>query len=171
MKRFMYILVVVSILVCLCSCGNNTKDVESPALFYYKRSAVSFFSEESVIDAEVRETINYGDDMFSLLNAYLAGPESEQFSSTFPANTSVKEISHNENAYTIKLSEHFSELCGLDLSIAVSCITRTVSNITQCDQVEIQIENPGANAFTKYVMSTEDICTFDSVMLKDYIDS
>ena len=71
MKRFMYILVVVSILACLCSCANNTEDFESPALFYYKRSAISFFSEESVIDAEVRETANYGEDMLCVLNILL----------------------------------------------------------------------------------------------------
>lgn len=171
MKHKFCLILTIMTMVLLFGCKNNAEDFESPVHFYYKCNPISFFTNESVIDVEIRETKDYNKNTLSILNAYMAGPISDQVISPFPTDARIEEIARKDSTFVLLLNSSFSELTGVDLSIACACITKTVASLTSCERVEIQIKDSASTSITTITMSADDIYTFDSAARNNQDDS
>lgn len=159
MKRILCILLCLCCVLCGCNRGIETP--KSPVSFYYLRNDFSYGNKDLVIGMELRESFGHEDDYVYLLNLYLLGPNSENLDKMFPVGSSVVEISQEENAVTVTLSDAFAQLSGINLSAACVCLTKTVCALTGCAQVTIQAQ-------TLLLDSSKSITmTDDSGLLQD----
>ena len=131
------------LLFLLCTCillvgcnpqtGSNTN-------FYYLSQA-SYDSPQGNIGHELckdkADPLAYNE----LLNSYLSGPRSNDFTNPFPAETQLISITLEQETATIVLSDHVAELTGIDLTLACTCISLTVKDMTGCANVQIRAQN------------------------------
>lgn len=132
MKR-MFCIVLILLLLCA-GCGLYGKSPDS-VTFYYPRTEILYGAEDGVIAQEERDVSGYTEDLNALLNLYLQGPADENLAFPFPAGTRLLEVSGNGDLLTISLSEEFSNLEGLDLTIASACIGSTCFGLTDVQQI------------------------------------
>lgn len=137
MKRMISLLLA---LVCICGiagCAAETPP-ESPVAFYYRCSEIGLGAPEGVMQAEQRDAAGHEDEYEYLLNIYVKGPKSSHLAPTFPLGTKILRFSLENNRASITLSDNFSILTGMDLTVACVCLTRTVIEMTGCEQVTLR---------------------------------
>ena len=153
MKRILATLLLISLLLSLCACSNQ-KEIR----FYYTRSEILYGHTDGVISSEIRDVSGHEGDLSYLLMLYLEGPHADYLSSPFPKGTALSQMEMQDGHMTIVLSEPFSQLQGLDLTLACSCIANTCFSISHCEAVTVQSDSTGVPAIT---------LTRDSVALVD----
>lgn len=137
MKHRISLILIISILLCLCSCAKDTRPAKSPVNFYYLGKEISYDGESEILLSEEREGAGYEADVEGLLTQYLKGPISESLRSPFPANVSVSRYATTANFVILELSDEFAQLTGIDLTVACACLSRTLFDLTQLDQILI----------------------------------
>lgn len=140
MKKGIILLLVVAQLLSLIGCGKqqgNAADGIS-VQFYYEVQNTQQLDVESVVAAESRTVDAY--TLQELLDQYLAGPESEELCSPFPAGTRVLDIVSDENGLTLKMSGEFFTLMGVEMSVAGCCIAKTVCEYASVPSVMLTDE-------------------------------
>lgn len=126
MKKALIFLLLTAQLLLLFGCGvrqNDSQEDVSVEFFYAVRDADSL-NLESVVVSEVRQ-LEF-DTLQELLERYLAGPESEELISPFPADTQIQEIRMEDSSLTLIMSGEFFTLMGVEMSVAGCCIAKTV---------------------------------------------
>lgn len=147
LKKRVSLLLVFFLLIGVCGCAQP--QMTCPGSFYYKCAQPQFGTPDSVIRAEQRELAEVHDDMTEMLELYLLGPQDPELVSPFPRNTHVMDASIADQTMYITLSKEFSQLSGVDLTIACGCLTRTAAALFPIEQVQFQIDgNPAEAAFT-----------------------
>ena len=165
MKRFTSFLLIFSILFCFWGCTKVTPAPTKPVRFYYPAADVIYDGKTPLIQAEVRESAGYENDVTGLLNLYLHGPTSEALRSPFPGRVTVSRYSSTANTAVLELSAEFSHLVGIDLTVACACIAYTLFDLTQLDRVQIcatDVQLDGQSSITLerddiYFVDTQDI--------------
>ena len=135
MKKPLAIILIVLLLLSLSGC--KSKDAVQ---FYYPRKEI-LYGPGGVITSDARDISHPADDLAYLLTLYLEGPIDQDLYSPFPDGTAVNRLKLQEGCLTISLSEHFSDLEGLDYTIACTCIALTCFSLTEVESVEITSEN------------------------------
>ena len=161
MKRFTAAILIFSFVLILCGCSSQ-RNVTEPVSFYYCTSPVDYNSPEGVISAEVRDKCDCGDDLLTLLNSYILGPETDDFSSPFPAGTRVLSVTVNDSTAEICLNDVFTALSGHTLTVASICICKTVMDVTGCNTFHIQTQTQDLDI----EMSGEDFIFLDDYTLQ-----
>lgn len=159
MKKWICLFLILSLLLPLFGCAQPTDGFENPISFYYRRKDVSFSTTDGVISADIREAGNM--DYISLLALYFRGPENSQLQRTFPEGTALKSIQIDGNHVFITLSDVFSTLTELDLSIACACLTRTVCEMTGTTQLTVRTENGLLDGNKTIQMSLKNVVLLD----------
>ena len=163
MKRIL-ILILVLLLIPMTGCQrSSTQEVETPVTLYYKRAQPTHGAADSVIAATVIEGKGHEDDYYYLLSWYLKGSDDPLFARTFPRGTTL--ISFKPDAFTAKivLGDRISSLTGMDLTIACVCLTRTVVEMTGCQEVIISANTTKLNGEKYITLSADSYLLIDSV--------
>lgn len=162
MKPYLCLILSVALLLCCVGCKSENREIIDPVSFYYRVRTDNQERVSSMIDYEIRETTGFSDDMIGLLNVYLQGPESSAFISPFPADVFVVSYETDHANVVITLCSEFSQLSGVNLSIACACITMTVSELTNCEQVSIIAEDALLDGSNMITMHRNDLLLFDT---------
>lgn len=103
--------------------------------FYYLRSEYVYGVEDGVIASETRDIAMQ--DIGYLLELYLKGPQNETLVSPFPRNTRLISTHMQEGVLSLELSEEFTTLEDMDLTLAAGCIASTCFSLTDAQSVRI----------------------------------
>ena len=136
MKRIQFTVIAVLLLVLFCSCGNRS-DFRAPVNFYYCTDPIDYNTSTAVVSPEGREGFGYTEDPKALLDLYLQGPVSDGFRSPFPKGVYVDSIDCADAIVHLSLNSSFSQLSGSDLTLACTCVSMTVFDMTDCEAVRI----------------------------------
>lgn len=155
MKKWISMLLLLSVLLLMSACGSPS--LKDPGNFYYKRYEQSYGAADSVIRAEQRELKDIRHDIGAVLELYFQGPLDRDLASPFPQNTTVVKWTFVDNTLLLTLSGEFAELSGIDLTIACSCIAKTVMELTPVQRINFQAENALLNGEQSISMSTRNL--------------
>ena len=161
MKRFICLLLALVTVCSLWACRKETEEFVHPVQFYYYRTEPTHGAQDSYIAPETREAGIHHKDLAYLLDLYLKGPASAEFSSPFPAGTTLIRTSLANNTLTITLSDDFAQLSGIDLSVACACLTKTGMTLSGAARIEIQAQNALLDGKEKISMSKTDLILLD----------
>lgn len=150
-------------LLFLCGCGRNKENIQMPVSFYYPNADISYNSDDAVLSAEIREGTEYKDDLCGLLNLYLVGPISDEFVSPFPTDTAVVSAVLADSTLTVELSESFTELKGLDLTLASACLAKTAIALTECVSVKLYVNGAKMDGNAYITLEANDLLLMDNV--------
>ena len=127
------------ILFMVSGCGTSARYTN--IAFYYSYNEMSFGSDDQAIGYE--ERIIHADslDYDVIMAEYLEGPQSADLKSPFPKDTEIISIIVDQQIAYIVMSDNFSDLTGIELTLACACISLTTEKITGCAQVQISTEN------------------------------
>ena len=163
MKKLLSIILLLCVFIQLSACGDNdTGELHGAADFYYLTEEVTYHSENGLIASEKRDANNYYDDLSTLLNQYLQGPDKTGLVSPFPENTTVSEITHNNGILSIELSKEFGQINGYDLSVACACLTLTVQQFVTVNLVQISAEGVDLDGNKYITMNTDSLLLIDN---------
>lgn len=157
MKKQLLVLLCVLLLLSGCS---QAAPYEKPVEFYYCADSYSYETGTAAIVSETRE----GADMHSLeetLRAYLAGPESEELVSPFPAGLKLVAVRQEGNTVFATFSKELAQLTNLSLSMACGCITMTCLGLTDAEQVTIEVEDSLLNGQKSITMDRNSLLLTD----------
>ena len=125
----------------LTGCGPRRENqIDSPYTYYYRAAQVDYTAEDGVIRGEKREISGHEGDLVWILEDYFQGPQGEDLTSPFPKDLWVMDCQIKEKTVFLKLSQGFSNLSGIELSVAAACIAKTLFGIEGVDSVSITVE-------------------------------
>ncbi len=141
MKKAITILLIFACVFSLFGCDADQEELKKPVTVYYKRAQMGYGASDSVIATYALEAVGHETDTTFLFQEYLHGPDSSDFSTTFPSGTAL--ISYQLEGLTAKvvLSDQFATLTGIDLSVACACLSKTIMSLTDCREVIIRAEH------------------------------
>lgn len=137
MKKLLSILLAVCCCLGILGCSQKDKAPENSATVYLKREKPVFGAADGVIAPVYMDISGQSQDPAQLLGKYLRGVPGEGFVSPFPKGLFL--ISFKLEGLTAKviLSDGIAELTGMDLTVALTCLTQTVMSLTGCREVII----------------------------------
>lgn len=139
MKRV--IILILSLLLLLGGCYRE-EPIDKPVVFYFlpmePMAEEDFHHDVPYIRPEVRDGSLLGSSVVSILSTYLRGPSADSnLRSPFPSGSYLYTFSHDGNQLQITMEGAFTELTGLDLSIACACLSKTAMELTGASTVYI----------------------------------
>ena len=140
MKKVFALLLALALLMTGCHGTEEAEKIRSPYTYYYKASEVDYNREDGVIRGEVREIQGHEGDLLWILEDYFQGPKQENLVSPFPKDLAVLDCQVREGVAFLKLSEEFSNLSGIELSVASACIAHTLFGQEDISAVSISVE-------------------------------
>ncbi len=159
MKRIIIAFLALMLLV-LCGCANQSETIQQPVNFYYHNNLSSSENFDRIIVAEVREGAQYSNE--ELIVQYLRGPNNDELVNPFPHDISLISLTVDAKRVVITLSDTFSQLNGIDMTLACSCLGATLFDFYDCQTVEIISEGLFINGKSSIVLQREDLVFFDS---------
>lgn len=162
MKKFLCIALVIILSASFFACNKTDANIRNPVLYYYRTRDLQYGVENGVITAEVRERFGHEEDYTYLVEQYLNGPMSSECISPFPAGTSLEQIDFLKDKVLITLSSHISLLSGSELTIACTCLAKTLLEMTGMKEVRISSKNDLIDGQEYISIATEDIVLLDS---------
>ena len=159
MRKVLFIFL--AVLMLLTGCTPAAQKTQAPVSFYYIRAEFDYNSADGVIAAELRESINCA-DVNEILELYFRGPDDETLQLPFPTSTELISVELKDNTAVITLTDNFSGLTGMNLTLACACITHTVINLTGATQVAIKAQTRKLNGQETIIMTLEDLLLIDS---------
>lgn len=161
MKRLICLLLAVIILTSFFGCTKKNDEMINPVKTFYCKNDVEYNTDDGVLDSEVRELADYKNNLLKFMNQYLKGPESEDLYAPFPAGSRILELTRSGKSAYVILSTHFSLLSGFELIVSCACISRTIMDITGCQEVRLHIDG------TQEIESAEIVMSWDKLLLVD----
>ena len=136
MKRTVLFLLLFCLILPLCGCtGDDTDNIT----FYYLRTqeSISYGARDAVIAPVVREVSEQNSGLNYLLRMYLSSPLPENYRSPFPSGTYLINAVREENTLVVELSEDFSTLEDIHLSLAAACLCATCFDLSNAETLRI----------------------------------
>lgn len=158
MRKIAIILLVICLILSMAACAAK-EQLQEPVSFYYCKAELSYDGADSVIASEQRESA--GRTLEALLNEYLSGPKASEFLNTFPADTALVSFSQNDSGALIVLNDSFAKLTGMELTIASSCITMTVMELTGAPAVTIRAQTAMLDGMPQITMDKTTLLLVD----------
>ena len=112
--------------------------------------------------AEPRESFGHEEDYTYLVEQYLGGPISSECISPFPAGTSLEQLDFLKDKVLITLSSHISLLSGSELTIACTCLAKTLLEMTDMKEIRISSKDDLLDGKEYIVIAADDIVLTDS---------
>ena len=135
MRRIFCLLTAICCMLGLIGCSAQNAAPEDSIAVYYRKATPVYGTDDGMIASGRMDLTNHTGDYVYLLEQYLRSSPGEEFADTFPDGTSV--INFQLEALTAKvvLNSRITQLSGMDLTIALTCLTRTVMDLTGCHEV------------------------------------
>ena len=137
MKKLIACLLIFNLLLPFSGCAKSK--VQVPGTFYYRRSEITYGGSDGVIAAEIRELSGMKGNLNAILTEYLKGPQTFGLESPFPRDTKVEHWSLDNGTLLLTMSQSFAAISGVELTIACTCITRTMLELLDITQVQFQV--------------------------------
>lgn len=161
MKKIMCILLF-SVVILLAGCSNAANTHSDKVYnFYYCASPLSFGREESVVVAEKRTLEGQIISPEYIINDYLKGPVSIDLASPFPEGLYAESVSLADNRIQISMSNIYSELNGMDLTLANICLSKTMQELANVDYVYISYLNNATGKRSTITIGPDSYLLFD----------
>lgn len=157
MKRLIGLILLLSSLFCFSACNEAP---EKPVNFYYPVSAESYAKTGCVFGKEVREAAGAPDDSY-LISKYLKGPNDPTLMSPYPAGTKLIALKMDGDILTITLTDRFSTLSGLELTLACASLSMTCMELTGAKTVQIQTQSQTLDGAQQIIMSNDNLLFID----------
>lgn len=167
MKRLGYIILCVFLMFSTIACNHNEENIQEPAQFYYCTSEDNSTSVQPVISHEIREIKQCEKDIYQILELYLSGPQSDHLVSPFPAGVQLISVQQDDNKVFILLSPTFSQLTGFDLSVACACLSLTIFDLTEYDDISIRAHENLLDGSESIDLSREDLLLTDDTLIQE----
>lgn len=167
MKKTICVILTCTLLL-LTGCTRAEKSFESPSDFYYRVTDPVYGAKTGIIVAEEHETADCGQDLLCLLKCYMEGPYSPDLKLPTPAPaSSVYPVSATQEAAHISVyfSPGFARLTGIDLAVACSCISKTLFDYTDAEEVEFFVEDFTLDGNPSVLIRRDSIITLDESTL------
>lgn len=155
-----YLTAIFAMLLFISGCISPATEYEKPVQFYYCAVESGYDVDSTAIQSETRECAASG-SIEAILNTYLSGPQHEGLRSPFPAAMKLISFTQTESVASITLSEDFSSLAKLELTLACGCIAMTVLGLTDVETVNISAENALLNGQQTITMNAETLQLLD----------
>ncbi len=149
MKRFLCFLLMFPLLA-----GCVPQQTEQPGTFYYLRQETVFSGTNGVIAPEER---GLTDDLLELVNQYCEGPLDSHLRSPLPPNCRVLSVELGNDALSLHFDERLSQLSGIELTLAASCLARTFLNLTGAKKLHLTAENARLNGRRVVTLTLEEL--------------
>ena len=138
MKLKLSIILFICFCMILCGCNQNTGN--NDFRFYFCQEP-NYDSAQGLVMHEVRQ-VYYDRLAYSeIISVYLNGPKSRNLKNPFPSGTMLIDFSTEQQTAHVVLSDHLSTLTGIDLTMACTCLSLTVKDLTGCTEIQISAEN------------------------------
>lgn len=171
MKRLLALLLMLTLLVGITACRENSEPVLQPINFYYISDPFTYGSAEGLIRAQIADAAHYNGSLLETLNGYLAGPNEAGYGHTFPTGSQVYQIDLvNETAY-LQMNNAFARLKGIDLTVACACLTMTVMELTGSKSVNISTLSIPLDGNASITMSKDTILLITTQQSENEVNS
>lgn len=137
MRRILSLLTAVCLLLGLTACGDGKKS-DGLEIYYAVRDGGGYDQAgvQSEIWTDVPDTVTI-DDLFPRL---LTAPEDGERYVVFPSTVRLLGWTLEEGLLTVDLSESYSELSGISLTLADYCLVLTAAQLDGVERVCITVE-------------------------------
>lgn len=155
------------ILILSLSLAGCESDLNEPANFYYPRKSdtIHFGTSDGLITMEPREVAGHSGDLRYILSLYLLGPLDSDLDSPFPDGTTLEDIDVAAGILTITLSDSFSQLSGMDLTIACACLSSTCFELIDVAQVTILSPKTELHSQVEITLDRNSLTLLDTLPL------
>ena len=161
MKKLGILILCAILVLSLSACNQKNADIQEPVNFYYCRDEITYNTPDAVIRAEVHEGAGFLEDPEKMLRSYLLGPNSHNYVSLIPTNTTPVSVEITEGVAYVKFSDEFSKLSGMKLTTACSCIALTLSEYSGVNAVHISAETELLDNKDEIIITASDIILLD----------
>lgn len=154
--RMISLLLLIAICMTVTGCQKQAESIKTPVVFYYVRAEFDHGNDNSVICGETRESADFKGNLIELLNGYLQGPQSEDLLTPFPSGTSITNYVVDNTTAILTVTDHLTQISGMDLTVACACLSKTVIELTGIESVKIQAKTKelGSNEYIYMDMNT-----------------
>lgn len=162
MKKIQCILLVLCCLSGLIGCNRAESIPEQSVTVYYKKAIPTYGTESGVIAEAYLDADGHENDYTYLLDQYLRSSPGGDFDATFPSGVSL--VSFQLEALTAKviLNSHIANYSGMDLTIALTCLTRTIMSLTGCQEVIISASGTLLNGESFVTLNKDSFLLVDN---------
>lgn len=141
MKKVLSIFLVSLLLFSMLGCQHRDDSVTYT--FYYPRSDYGYNTLDSkfynsIIESELRENISV--QTAEIIGIYLTGPTVPTLANPFPEKLTLESVSVDDHMLHITVTDHLSELTGINLMIACACLGKTAMELTNTSSVQISCQ-------------------------------
>ena len=159
-KRLTAVLILLALLIGLmagCAFIASTKD---PLMLYYRRAEIAF--EENGLIGSENADFSLERSAEPLADRYFDGPRNDGLVSPFPKGTELVSASVSNGVLSLELTDAFANLSGVDLSLALSCISMTFSQLEGVEAVELSTEHLPIGGQAKIRLDRDQILLEDN---------
>lgn len=135
MKRMLLLLLALA--VSLSGCGAAQSQVQYPLIYYADYDTLSYGSP--ALCGEAWTDAPESPDPEDYVNRMLEPPTQSRLSSVFPEQLRLLSWTEEDGVLTLDFSEEYSELTGIALTLANSCLTLTLSQLDGVEKVEVTV--------------------------------
>lgn len=161
MKKYLCFFLCVLIVGSLCGCGQEDIKLSDPVNFYYPVKIDYRYDYEPMIQPEQREGKGYEKNLLGFTDRYMNGPENHRLRSVFPQDCYPVSVCRNGSRITVYMSPGFTKLTGIDLTLACSCLTMTLTEYTGAETINICVKDIKLDGQRTIIMSKNDFTLVD----------
>jgi hypothetical protein len=162
MRKLLCLILVICSLQSITGCSQTDSVPENLIKVYYRTEKPAYGTEDGLIAATYMDAEGYESDYIKLLDQYLGSSPGEGFADTFPSGVSL--VSFQLEALTAKvvLNSHIAHHSGMDLTIALACLTRTIMSLTGCEEVIISAGDTLLNGESFITLNLDSFLLIDN---------
>ena len=160
-KRVICLLLALLLLPCICACQKEAPTIEQPINFYYHCANPEEGLATDVIAVHVVEGAQFDGELIWILNHYVSYTPAEGFVKTFPKNCHVLSLKQYDSYVDIVMGKEFAELSGINLTIAATCIARTVADLTGIRRINLSVSDGMLDGQAILSINLDNLVTLD----------
>ena len=162
MRKTLCVIFIFALLLALPGCASSEDTIQNPVYFSYRQMDLDYGADPGVVDKEARESAGHLHDYTYLLSEYLEGPKNFSLYNPFPRNTVLRSFTLQDGTAFVQLSASFASLTGLDLTLACACLTLTICEMTDAQQVTIRADDSLLDGNPQITMSPDSLLMMDN---------
>ena len=127
------------LLILSCSACGYQNDPAQQVSFYYCAKDPADTGHSTHISPELWEDIRQN-SLEEIIDLYLSGPRTEDLRSPFPEGLQIVLAEQQDSTMYLTVSPHLCQLTDMELTVACACLTLTIIELRQVQQVVITPE-------------------------------
>ena len=160
MKQIKFLILAIALCLTLVGCNDNP-DVQTPVTFYYQASTIDYENPNGILASEIRDATNHEKDYVYLVEQYLKGPQTPECTFPFPEGTTLESLDVLTGKINVVLSEEIAQLTDHKLTIACTCLSKTLLELTGMDAVTISAKGTLIDGAPSFTITKNDVTLTD----------